>query len=362
MQPGSQYRRLENEGMASPLGCDEFLRASGAVVDVRSPAEFSQGHIPGAHNLPLFNDAERAEVGTLYKRSGRQAATQHGLALAGPRLAAITAEARAIAAGQEGPLRLHCWRGGLRSASVAWLLEEMADLRCLLLDGGYKCFRRWVRSALAVARPILILAGRTGSAKTEVLQAMDRGGAQVIDLEGLANHRGSSYGGLGLPAQPSSEHYENLLAITWNRMRPDRPVWLEAESVQVGRCRIPAELFEQMGKAPMVELVRPDEERICHLVSLYGGVASRRQLLEATRRIARRLGPQRSQRAGEAIEAGDLATAATVVLQYYDRAYAFELQRRGGSVHQVHSVGEGNNAIAARLIDLESTLIPCRPG
>ena len=321
---------------------------------MRSPGEFVRGHIPGAHNLPLFSDEERAAVGTLYKHQGRQAAVHHGLELVGPRLA-VLAEQASVLAGDSANLRVHCWRGGLRSSSTAWLLETY-DLSCTLLEGGYKAFRRWLRQALAQPRRIVLLGGHTGSGKTDVLHALQSAGAQVLDLEGLAHHRGSSFGGLGQPRQPTTEHFENEIAIALRAISTDEVLWIEAESVQVGCCRIPSELFHQMQQAPLVELQRPDHERLDHLLATYGTMPPQ-ELIEATQRIGKRLGPQRTQQAVEAIAAGNLRFACQVILNYYDRTYSHGLARSPHTPVPLVSAGESSIAIAQRLLAMEPTLL-----
>ncbi len=311
--------------MAPCLPIDAFLEGGGALLDVRTPAEFRQGHIPGAANLPLFSDGERAEVGTLYKQQGRQAAVLKGLALVGPRMEDLAAELVAWSERSAGaPLRLHCWRGGMRSGSVAWLAQQL-ELPVLLLEGGYKSYRRWVLELFEQAWPLRLLGGRTGSGKTELLLALQALGAAVVDLEGLAHHRGSSFGGLGLPEQPSSEHYENELAAALAPLAGAEQIWLEAESAMVGRCRIPAGLWHQMKAAPVLAVERPLQERVDHLVAIYGA-QDPLALAEATRRIAKRLGPQRTALALEAIEQGDWATACRQMLEYYDRCYDHDLE------------------------------------
>ncbi len=320
---------------------------------MRSPGEFARGHIPGAHNLPLFSDEERAAVGTLYRHQGRPAAVRHGLALVGPRLAPLAEQATGLA-GDDGKVRVHCWRGGLRSSSTAWLLET-CDLSCTLLEGGYKAFRRWLRQSLAQPRPVVLLGGHTGSGKTDVLHALRRAGAQVLDLEGLAHHRGSSFGGLGQLPQPTTEQFENEIAMALQAISPHTVLWIEAESVQVGCCRIPPELFQQMQQAPLVELRRPDHERLDHLLATYGAMP-RRELVEATRRIGKRLGPQRTQQAAEAITAGNLRLACQLILNYYDRTYAHGLARSPHRTVPLVSAGESTMAIAQRLLAMEPTL------
>ena len=306
------------------LAVEPFLDASGPILDVRSPGEYAQAHIPGAISLPLFSDAERAEIGTLYKQRGRGPAVRRGLAVVGPRLEALAADLQrhADAAGGE-PLRLHCWRGGMRSGSVAWLAGTL-ELPVLLLEGGYKRFRRWALELFEQPWPVRLLGGRTGSGKTELLLALQRRGVAVIDLEGLAHHRGSSFGALGLPPQPSTEHYENRLAMALRQLRGASEIWLEAESSQVGRCRIPAGLWRQMQQAPVLEVRRPLLQRLDHLVAIYG-VQDPGALADATRRIARRLGPQRTAAALAAIEQRDWHTACAQMLDYYDRCYDHEL-------------------------------------
>ncbi|MEB3322051.1 MAG: tRNA 2-selenouridine(34) synthase MnmH, partial [Synechococcaceae cyanobacterium] len=302
------------------LPTPEFLAGGGVLLDVRSPGEYARGHIPGARNLPLFDDSERAEIGTLYRHHGRRAAVRRGLALVGPRLAAMGDELAAWSERGGGePLRLHCWRGGMRSASVAWLAGSL-DLPVVLLEGGYKAYRRWVLERFAEPWPIRLLGGRTGTGKTDLLLALGRAGVAVVDLEGLAHHRGSSFGALGLPPQPTSEQFENRIATALHGLRGAGEIWLEAESVMVGRCRVPADLWRQMKQAPVLEISRPLEERLAQLVAVYGR-QDPGELAAATRRIARRLGPQRTARALEAIGRRDWMEACRQMLDYYDRCY-----------------------------------------
>ena len=317
------------QGASPLLDVSAFLAADGPIVDVRSPGEFEQGHIPTATNLPLFSDEERAQVGTAYKQQGRHIAVQLGLKLVGPKLPAL-AQALLELAQINKPLCLHCWRGGMRSGSIAWLAGTL-ELPALVLKGGYKAYRRWVLEYFEQPWPLLVLGGRTGTGKTDLLLAMRQMGEAVVDLEGLANHRGSSFGGLGLPPQPSTEQYENRLAASLSAIAGKSPIWLEAESAQVGRCRIPAGLWRQMGEAQAVEIQRPMAERVEQLVAVYGS-QGQDALRLATERIARRLGPQRTATALEAIAAQDWAAACRQMLDYYDRCYDHELSRRNSPV------------------------------
>ena len=343
-------------GASPPLPVDAFLSQAGPVVDVRSPQEFAQGHIPGAHNLPLFSDEERAQVGTCYKQAERRAAVQLGLELVGPKLASLALSLSELIDG-EAPLRLHCWRGGMRSGSVAWLAATL-DLPVVLLEGGYKAYRRWVLATFEQPWPLLVLGGRTGTGKTDLLLALQEQGAAVVDLEGLAHHRGSSFGGLGLPEQPSTEHYENRLAMALQALQGRRPIWLEAESAQVGRCRIPNGLWRQMGEAPAVEILRPLPERVEQLVAVYGS-QGQAPLREATERIARRLGPQRTAAALEAIDRSDWAGACLQMLDYYDRCYDHELSRRESPVRACFDLAGMEPTVAALRLLQDPSLTLC---
>jgi len=365
--PSSELAAAGAQAGPPPQGVEAFLAAAGPLIDLRSPAEFAQGHIPGATNLPLFNNDERAEIGTLYKQQGRQAAVLRGLALVGPRmvslgtaLLAALAEHRTTTSAAAQPhnapcLRLHCWRGGMRSGSVAWLAGQL-DLPVLLLGGGYKAYRHWVLELFEQPWPLRLLGGRTGCGKTDLLLALRQRGVAVLDLEGRAHHRGSSFGALGLPPQPSSEHYENLLAADLASLEGADEIWLEAESSQVGRCRIPAGLWRQMKGAPALEIQRPLEQRVSQLVAIYG-LQDPAGLAEATQRIAKRLGPQRTALALEAIAAADWASACRQMLDYYDRCYDHDL-----SSHAVQAVDLGELAPteAAGLL-LEQGLVRVRP-
>ncbi|WP_204139486.1 tRNA 2-selenouridine(34) synthase MnmH [Halomicronema sp. CCY15110] len=333
--------------MVKHLEISDFLTAVGPILDVRSPGEYEQGHMPGAVSFPLFSNDERAQVGTCYKQQGRDAAVELGFDLVGPKLGAIVRQAKAIAPNQI--LRVHCWRGGMRSGSVAWCLET-AGLQVVTLAGGYKAFRHWARQVFSTPRQIIVLGGMTGTGKTQILHALAELGEQILDLEGLANHRGSSYGSLDMPPQPSTEQFENMISDRLAHLDPIRPVWIEAESKRVGTCRVPPELFEQMEAAPTLEVVRPLEERLGILVEIYGQT-DRQGLIEATQRIRKRLGGQRTQAAVECLHRGELREVCKIVLDYYDRTYRYDLERRNQVIPQLDIANHDPIAAAQLLID-----------
>lgn len=332
----------------SQISIDEFLAAAGPIFDVRSPGEFEQGHILGATSFPLFTNEERAQVGTCYKQQSREQAIELGLDLVGPKLGDFVRQAKALTSDKpDKTVRIHCWRGGMRSGAIAWLLN-LAGFNTLTLEGGYKAFRQWVRTTLATPKKIILLGGMTGTAKTDILHALSDQGEQALDLEGHANHRGSSFGSLCLPPQPSTEQFENNLALEWHRFSTDRPIWIEAESRRVGACRIPAELFEQMEAAFALEITRPISERVALLVEIYGQAATA-DLIAATERIRKRLGGERTQAAIAAIQNGDLGAAVSITLDYYDRTYRYGLEQRDRSVPEIEITGLSPSQAAQQL-------------
>lgn len=313
------------------LGLQEFLKTPGVILDVRSPGEFTQGRLPGAINLPLFSNEERAAVGTTYKQCGKQQAIELGLKLVGPKLADFAIAARQHVS--NGFAKVHCWRGGMRSSSMAWLLGT-AGLKTVTLAGGYKAFRRWALEALQQQQPVLILGGLTGSGKTAILHALRDMGEQILDLEALARHRGSSFGMLEMPPQPSTEQFENELAIQWSSFGPNKPIWIEDESRMIGTCKIPDSIFKQMRSAPVLFIERPLEERLDILMQEYGK-ADLDALISATARLQRRLGSPRTKEAIDLIHSGNLKQAITLLLHYYDKAYQFGLKSRSSQLFYI---------------------------
>ncbi|MBF2076945.1 MAG: tRNA 2-selenouridine(34) synthase MnmH [Synechococcales cyanobacterium T60_A2020_003] len=333
--------------MVRSVDVSTFLSAPGLMLDVRSPGEYADGHIPGAIRFPLFTNEERAMVGTCYKQEGRDRAIGLGLELVGPKLADFVKTAKQLAGGTEIPLQVHCWRGGMRSGSMAWLLET-AGFKVITLTGGYKAFRRWVRDTCAMPKPILTLGGMTGTGKTAILHKLAQLGEPVLDLEALANHRGSSYGALGLDPQPTNEQFENDVAIAWAALPVNKPIWIEAESRRIGLCRVPPELFQQMMSAPIVQVVRSRAERVDILVEVYK-IAPVEELINATQRIHKKLGGLRTQEAIAHIQQNRLADACDMILDYYDKTYQYDLERRGVDVQTVDVTGLSATAAAKKL-------------
>lgn len=322
------------------------LSDSVPVFDVRTPAEHAHARIPGAVNLPLFSNEERAEIGTLYKRAGRDAAMVRGLDLVGPRLRTLVEGVRVRTAADT--VVVHCWRGGMRSRSVAWLLAFFG-YRVFVLDGGYKAFRRHALKLLE--RPIhpVVLSGMTGVGKTGVLRALGEQGEQIVDLEALARHKGSVFGGIGQGEQPSQELFENTLAVALDGLDPVRPIWFEDESRLIGRRVIPAPIWARLQAAPSVVLEAPAERRAAALVDEYGALSAT-ELDAAIDRLRRRLGGLRTREARAALARGDLEETCRVLLTYYDRAYAKCAADRAPVVLLRMARGDANDRETARRV------------
>ncbi|MBM76511.1 MAG: tRNA 2-selenouridine(34) synthase MnmH [Proteobacteria bacterium] len=315
--------------MSQLMSIDTFLDSEEVLVDVRTPSEFLKAHIPKALNIPLLTDQERAEVGTLYRHKGKEKAVLKGLDLVGPKMSDIVRSFLEVA--PKRTVRLYCWRGGQRSQSVAWLLEQ-AGFKAKILKDGYKSFRRWVLNHFEREYQFRVLGGYTGVGKSDLLQILENKGAQVLDLEKEAHHRGSAFGGIGLPKQPSTQHYENKLAMRLRAFDMRLPIWLEDESRLVGKCAVPEFLFQQISRAQLFVVCRTIEERIVRLCQLYG-VEQKQSLIDACMRIKKRLGLEHTKKAISLIEAGLLDEATLIILKYYDKKYQYSIDKRVVSLY-----------------------------
>lgn len=318
--------------MEQDISVNDFLSQSstGLVVDVRTPAEFAQGHIPGAINIPLFSDEERVIIGTLYKKQGKDIAVEKGLEFVGPKMAGFVKEAKALAGSR--PVLIYCWRGGMRSGSMAWLFRT-AGLKVYRLTGGYKAYRAsFLEDVLQQNWKIVVLGGPTGSGKTAILEQLANEGEQVLDLECLANHKGSAFGALGQSVQPSTEHFTNLIHEKFRHFDLAKPIWCEGESHSIGRVYVPKELFDQLQVSPFIYLSIPKSVRLKRIVEEYGQFDAE-SLIEAFRKIERRMGGQHVKAAIEYILDNQIEAAASLGLDYYDKTYNNAIAKRRSITH-----------------------------
>lgn len=298
------------------------LPASIPILDVRSPSEFAHAHIPKAFSFPIFSDEERKIIGTAYKQESREIAIRLGLDAFGKKMSAFVLEAEELLKKhklQQREFRVHCWRGGMRSAAMAWLLD-LYGYKVYLLVGGYKSFRKQVIAQFSKPWPLAIIGGYTGSNKTGLLQAMQKKEHAVIDLEKLAGHMGSAFGNLDMIPQPSQEMFENLLGVALQKNSDSSLIWLEGESQRIGLVNIPLDFFKQMREAQLYFLNVPFEPRLKHILSIYGK-GQKEKLMNATARLQKRLGGLETKNAISALLEDDLETCFRILLKYYDRVY-----------------------------------------
>lgn len=308
------------------ISIDDFLtlKEQLPVVDVRSQGEFQEGHVRGAVNIPLLTNEERAEVGTDYKQKGQKEAIKTGFRLVGPRLLNIINEAEQAANGKE--LLVHCWRGGMRSNTFSQFIG-MAGVKSHTLNGGYKAYRSVALEFFKKPYKITLITGCTGSGKSEVLRALKNQGEQVLDLERLANHKGSAFGGLLMPPQPTTEQFQNDLFEELLMLDPERRIWVEDESIAIGKIFLPKDFWKTMQESPLVQMNVPKEVRIQRLVNEYGP-ADREVFLEIMGKIVKRLGGQHYQAARERLLQDDMHSTINILLTYYDKAYLQSIEKR----------------------------------
>ncbi|MBC7885091.1 MAG: tRNA 2-selenouridine(34) synthase MnmH [Saprospiraceae bacterium] len=343
----------------------EFLKLAHGfpVFDVRSPSEFLHAHIPGAINLPLFSDEERAVVGTAYKQESRAYAIKKGLDFFGPKMRGIIETVEQIL--DKNPknnslhsgdtILLHCWRGGMRSAGVAWLLD-LYGFKVCTLQGGYKIYRNWVREQFVSSYHINVLGGFTGAGKTILLRELEKRGEKIIDLEGLASHKGSAFGKIGMPDQPSQVMFENLLAFElFNKSSSGQKIWMEDESQRIGHVNVPKTFWLTLNTSPVFFLDIPFEERLDHLVNEYGGL-SKEQMVNAIIRIQKRLGGLETKNAINFLLENNTRESFSILLKYYDKSYNKSLQNKKNAKQLVYTIpfqknGEDNVEHLVELVE-----------
>ena len=302
------------------------------VIDVRSPGEFQHAHFPNAHNIPLFTDEERKEVGTAYKQVGKQKAIKIGLDYFGPRMKTNIEEVEKIfkqLQSNSKTIIVHCWRGGMRSAGMAWLFD-LYGFEVYIVVGGYKAFRTWTIDQFELPYDIKVIGGYTGSSKTELLHEIKNNKEPIIDLEGIALHKGSAFGGIGLPEQPTQEMFENLLAVEISKMNQNEKsisFWIEDESQRIGRLNIPNPLWKTIRAAPLFFINIDFETRLDFILNYYGKL-DKQALINAILRIQKRFGPNETKLTINFILENNIKEAFRILLQYYDKTYFKSLQNR----------------------------------
>jgi tRNA 2-selenouridine synthase len=341
------------------LTVEEFLALASinTVLDVRSPGEYTHAHIPGAKSLPLFTDEERKIVGKAYKQESKEKAIKIGLKYFGTKMVKMVNEVEALTKNdpsEKKTVLVHCWRGGMRSAGVAWLLD-LYGFKVYSLVGGYKAYRKWVLAQFEIQYPIIVIGGYTGSGKTEVLHSLASKGFSILDLEGLAHHKGSAFGSLGQLPQPTQEHFENKLAkelsffnkthstsnatqeASMTEYSIAKALIVEDESQRIGDVNIPTVFFKQMRETKVYFLNIPFDERLAFITANYGQF-EKDKLVNAIIRIKKKLGGLETKTAINALIEDDITSCFRVLLHYYDKLYEKGLLRRAEAIKMVQKI------------------------
>jgi tRNA 2-selenouridine synthase len=310
---------------------EKFRCFKGPLIDVRSPGEYYKGHMPNSINIPLFDNDERSIIGTIYKKDGRKKAVTEGLRFFEKKMEFLldnlfmnidSYKNISEKNNKELFIRIYCSRGGMRSQCIAWLLDKF-KLNTVTLNGGYKIYRRWVLDSFSKKLNIVVIGGKTGTGKTRLLSLLEKFKYQTIDLEGFACHRGSTFGGLGMKEQPSNEQFENIISEKLNSFKCSNNIFVEAESANIGKCKIPHEFFNQMKNSRRIEILRSESNRLDELINTYS-VFEKEELKESVLRIKKRLGPQRTKIALDSINNEKWEIVCRSVLDYYDKCYEYE--------------------------------------
>jgi tRNA 2-selenouridine synthase len=383
------------------IDIEEFIKLSekNLLIDVRSPSEYAHAHIPNAVNIALFNDEERKVVGTTYKQQNREDAIKIGLDYFGPKMRGIVEKVEELAKsyglrvtgydkganytnsklnneanpkpGTTKPetILIHCWRGGMRSAAVAWLLD-LYGFKVYLLNGGYKAYRNFVLEQFTKPYNFKIIGGYTGSGKTYLLEAIAKSGKTIIDLEGIASHKGSALGGIGMAAQPTQEMFENKLAlelfeksssykasepIANSKLPTANCIFLEDESQRIGLIKIPDTLWQSMRSSTVYFMDIPFEERLQFLVKEYG-VLKKEELVNAGIRIQKRLGGLETKNYINYLLENNFAEAFRILLVYYDKHYTKGLYNRENAKELIKIIPTARVNAAENLILLQENI------
>jgi len=315
-------RQLEERYVPATTPFSEALIESHLLVDVRTPLEYAEDHIPGAINVPLLDNEQRVEIGTLYKQQGPHTARMRGLELTAHSFPSMVGTIAAQAAGR--PILVYCWRGGLRSKTVTSILE-LTGHQAEQLVGGYKSFRNHVIGCFQTftpALPLVVLHGMTGIGKTTLLLNLKEKGRSVIDLEGLASHRGSAFGQLGICQSLTQKRFETLLWDALRKAPAGLPIIVEGESERIGRVSLPGEFYRRMTEGVRIWCFAGLATRVARLIAEYGLPAYKADMADALQRIRKKLGGARCDELAGHLERWELAPFMEgLVCDYYDKVY-----------------------------------------
>ncbi|MCH9632692.1 MAG: tRNA 2-selenouridine synthase [Chlamydiae bacterium] len=308
------------------VSVNEFLSASGQIVDLRTPKEFEKGHIPNAINIPIFSDEERREVGKVFKLQGPFKATQLGLKYTGPKLSEIVTQLKET---KKKPIGVYCARGGMRSQAMVWLLN-FCRIPALSLRRGYKDYRQWVLNAFSKDYQLNLLQSFLGSTKVDPKEILKKRKEQFLDLEKIANFPIYEFSSQESLNQPSCEHFENLLAHHLLLLDLKRPIWLPYAGKSLGNCKIPTSFFKQF-RASNLFLLKDDKKDRIEVIKKRIEGRGIGDLVQSFEGIQKKLGTLRYKRILQAACNNENEAVAEAVLDYFDKVAFFYLKKHKGS-------------------------------
>lgn len=317
-------------------------------IDVRCPREFKKGHLTGAVNIPIFSNPEYEQLGTVYRTRGQEKAIELGEEYANRSTPRILEQVSNL---NNQIFIIYCARGGMRSKGMEMILNNSSY--CVhRINRGYKSIRKHALDTFNEKREVFIIAGSTGTGKTEILKIMEKQGYNIIDLEGLANHRGSTFGDLGLEEQPTQQQFENNLSEKWIGTNKNQPVFIESESRKIGKVVIPEKLWKQMDSGYYLKIEMDIDRRVKNLLDEYGH-HKKEKLKDRVNRISKRLGGMETKEAINLLDNNDLSEFCKLLLKkYYDKMYnqAYEIRESSKSILKI--TNESNDNIIKKIVDL----------
>ena len=317
------------------ISAADFLNKSKneLIIDVRAPIEFFKGHLPNAINIPLFEDSERAEIGTLYKQQGKDTAVNRGLEIVSPKMTSFVNQVKSLSKNKK--VFVYCFRGGMRSNSFAWLMNT-SGLDAVIMKGGYKAFRNYVLEYFDQERKIILLGGKTGSGKTDILKKLTPYNFQIVDLEGIAHHKGSAFGAINEQKQNPQQAFEHQLYDELSMLDNALPVILEDEAQTIGFNKLPHGLWQQMKQSTIIKIEIPFELRVQKLVEDYTTVDIE-ALKACVIKISQQLGTLNTKLCLHYLDEKNLSDVARLSLLYYDRAYEFSYKNKKQPIINLNS-------------------------
>ncbi|MBM7659259.1 tRNA 2-selenouridine synthase [Bacillus mesophilus] len=348
---------MEQKLIVPKISIDRVLEDSFQLIDVRSPSEYKEFHIPGAISLPIFTDEERAKVGTIYKQEGNEFAKDIGVELLSKKLPALFKQIKELSHNVESkPLVVYCWRGGMRSKSIVTMMSSL-DISILQLEGGIRSYRKLIIEELAAhssSKQYIVLEGLTGTKKTDILTELEKLDYPVINIEELASHRGSIFGQIGLKPR-SQKEFESLLYHRLMELKNSPYYIIEAESKRLGSILLPDFLLQGKERGERIHINLDLQSRAKTICETYHYEQHKIEFEDAINRLERHFSSEVNQSLKDLLQQQDIESVVAILLkEYYDPKYEYTSQKYTTRVHtlEIHSLQDGVNKVSQKIDEL----------